>query len=111
MRAALHMFFSQSNNSSLALNTLIDSVSVKKIVQKKHPPAQLIDPTALISYENPIEEPHPVIFDKITGSHIRSVSLCTEGSAGPSKLDAKYWRRICTSFLGLLLKYVILWLL
>ena len=55
MRAALHMLSSQSNNSSLALNTLIDSVSVKKIVQKKHPPAQLIDPTTLISYEDPIE--------------------------------------------------------
>ena len=100
VRAALHMLSSQSNNGSLALDTLIDSVSVKEILQKKHPPAQPLDPTALISYEDPIEEPHPVIFDKITGSLIRSISLRTEGSAGPSKLDAKCWRRICTSFHG-----------
>ena len=72
VRAALHMLSSQSNNGSLALDTLIDSVSVKEILQKKHPPAQPLDPTALISYENPTEEPHSVIFDKIT--HSRSVS-------------------------------------
>ena len=100
VRAALQMLSSQSNNGSLALDTLIDSVSVKEILQKKHPPAQPLDPTALISYEDPIEEPNPVIFDKITGSLIRSVSLRTEGSAGPSKLDAKCWRCICTSFHG-----------
>ena len=88
MRVALHMLSSQSNNDSLALDTLIDSVSVKEISQKKHPPVQLLDPTALISYEDHIEEPLPVIFDKITGSLIWSVSLCTEGSF---KLDVKCW--------------------
>ena len=31
-------------------------------------------------------------------SQIRSTILKTQGAAGPSGLDATYWRRLCTSF-------------
>ena len=41
---------------------------------------------------------HSVIFDGIDASAIKSAVLQTEGSAGPSGIDAKAWRRLCTSF-------------
>ncbi len=41
---------------------------------------------------------HPVIFDRIDASWIRSAALNTKGAAGPSGLDAHCWRRLCTSF-------------
>ena len=43
---------------------------------------------------------HPIIFDSIDGSAIRSAALNVHGSAGPSGLDAHAWRRLCTSFKG-----------
>ena len=45
-------------------------------------------------------DPHPVFFERITGSLIRSIALRVDGAAGPSNLDAHGWRRICTSYHG-----------
>ena len=45
-----------------------------------------------------MDEPHPVIFERITGSLIRTMVLRTEGAAGQSGMDAQAWRRLCTSF-------------
>ena len=45
-----------------------------------------------------MNEPHPVIFDEITGILVQLVALRTEGAAGPSGIDAQGWRRICSSF-------------
>ena len=39
-----------------------------------------------------------MIFDALDGTVIRSAALRTQGSAGPSGLDAYRWRRLCTSF-------------
>ena len=40
---------------------------------------------------------HQVIFDSIIdGTAIRSAALRTSGAAGPSGLDASFWRRLCT---------------
>ena len=41
---------------------------------------------------------HPVLFESIDASMIRSAALRTTGTAGPSGLDAASWRRLCTSF-------------
>ena len=41
---------------------------------------------------------HPVIYDSIDASMIRSIALSTRGAAGPSGLDGYAWRRLCTSF-------------
>ena len=41
---------------------------------------------------------HPIIFDGINADLIRSVALQTEGAAGPSGVDARGWKRMCTSF-------------
>lgn len=56
------------------------------------------DQSTLLVPDLPIEEPHPVIFDQLTGPLICATALKTEGSAGPSGIDAQGWRRLCTSF-------------
>ena len=44
------------------------------------------------------QDVHPIIFDSIDASLIRSIVLRTRGAASPSGLDAYTWRRLCTSF-------------
>ena len=56
------------------------------------------DQSTLLVPDLPIEEPHPVIFDQLTGPLICATALKTEGSAGPSGIDAQGWRHLCTSF-------------
>ena len=65
---------------------------------KKHPPGQPAHPEALKPLSSVSSDFHPVIFDALDGTVIRSAALRTQGSAGPSGLDAYGWRRLCTSF-------------
>jgi hypothetical protein len=44
------------------------------------------------------KEFHPVIFNCIDGESIKRAALNTNGSAGPSGIDADGWKRLCTSF-------------
>ena len=64
----------------------------------KHPIGQPIHSSAFLSYPTSKLPSHPVIFDSLDGASIRSAALHTNGSAGPSGLDALGWRRLCTSF-------------
>ena len=41
---------------------------------------------------------HPVVFDALDVSVVRATALRTVGAAGPSGVDAREWRRLCTSF-------------
>ena len=41
---------------------------------------------------------HPIIFEEITALSIIEAALHTDGSTGPSGLDASAWKRICSSF-------------
>jgi len=41
---------------------------------------------------------HPVIFDCLTDEVIRRVVFRMDGAAGPSGVDARGWRRLCTLF-------------
>ena len=72
--------------------------TVREALLKKHPPGKPLTQSAIVSTDDSIEEPHPVLFDKIDGDLIQSTALKTEGAAGPSGLDAAAWRRLCTSF-------------
>ena len=47
--------------------------------------------------DEPVES-HPVLFECLTGLAIRSAALRTQGTAGPSGIDAAGWRRMCTAF-------------
>ena len=64
----------------------------------KHPIGQPIHSSAFLSYPTSKLPSHPVIFDSLDGASIQSAALHTNGSAGPSGLDALGWRRLCTSF-------------
>ena len=65
---------------------------------EKHPLVSLANPNAVLTSETGDNDFHPVIFDSITAKVIRTAALKTEGSAGPSGLDAFSWRRMCTAF-------------
>ena len=62
----------------------------------KHPGGLPADSDSIVSDEPP--PVHLVIFDSLDTSCIRSVTLHTEGAAGPSGIDALGWRRMCTSY-------------
>ena len=74
------------------------SPTVLGVLRSKHPCAQAATDEILL---HPGEEPpsvHPVIFDSIDASAIRSAALATKGASGPSGLDAHCWRRLGTLF-------------
>ena len=74
------------------------SLSVREDLLQKHPPAQQVRPKCIVDEEP--QEPHPVIFESLDASGIRSAALKISGAAGPSGLDAHEWRHICTCHKG-----------
>ena len=71
--------------------------SVLDILRSKHPNATPARPEALMMSKADPPPVHPVVYDQITASCIRSAALRVKGAAGPSVLDAHCWRRLCTS--------------
>ncbi len=99
--AALQLLSDKGKGRVLRLSDTIspkDSTpcTVKDVLRSKHPPGQPASLDAIIGDLPP--DVHPVIFDSVDASLIRSTSLRTRGAAGPSGLDAYAWRRLCTSF-------------
>ena len=72
--------------------------TVLDVRKTKHPHARPASSVALIKGADEPLLPHPVIYERIDASSIRSAALRTNGAAGPSGLDAHCWRRMCTSF-------------
>ena len=95
--STIRLLSEQLNSGLLHLDDAIENKSVIDILFDKHPPPQHPHPSSLLS-DNPLDC-HPVLFEAIDASLIRSTSLrTTTTTAGPSGLDALYWRRLCTSF-------------
>lgn len=67
-----------------------------RLLHDKHPPASASDGLRLQGGHIP---PNPVIYEVITGEMVWKKSLQTHGSAGPSGLDARGWRRLLSSAL------------
>ena len=99
-RAALRLLSDQSKGGILHLDDLVETDEgqrkVKDILADKHPPGKPAHPDAIIN--EPLPDVHPVLFEPLDAAMIRSAALHTNGSAGPSGLDAFGWRRLCTSF-------------
>ena len=79
-------------------NPDLEPLTVREILMSKHLASQ---PASIEStYNGDIDPPmvHPVLFECIDAAMIRNASLHTEGAAGPSCINARGWRRICTSF-------------
>ena len=63
-------------------------------LEEKHPPPSDKSGQRLEGCHQP---PNPVIYERITGDMVWTKALQTHGSAGPSGLDARGWRRLLSS--------------
>jgi len=61
------------------------------LLKLKHPEAKSVDLSAIVSSDSPPYDPHPVVYEQITGPQVRSVALKTKGAAGPSGIDTQGW--------------------
>ncbi len=75
-----------------------DGLTVRDGLLGKHPVGQSLHRECIDQTVPPPMPTHPVIFEAIDANLIRQTALNTTGSAGPSGLDARDWRRLCTSF-------------
>ena len=100
--AAIKLITGYKQGGLLQLDVLVDSAEPGRLVcdvlTDKQPPAQPPRQDCLITRAPGSSPFHPVVFGALTGSVIRSAALRTFGAPGPSGVDAKSWRRICTSF-------------
>ena len=60
-----------------------DSQSVLDVLKSKHPQAQPASPVAATWSSAEVPQIHPVVFERINASSIRSAALRTKGAAGP----------------------------
>ena len=98
IRSALRLL-SKFQGTPLSVNqpaTSDDGKTVLDVLREKHPPACDVSDEILQDVSD--EHFHPVVFESIDCEAIRKSALRTEGSAGPSGIDARGFRRMCTSF-------------
>ena len=95
-KAALRLLSDQNKGGLLHLDDLVDGKgSVREVLTAKHPPSQPAHPDTIIN-DDP-KEVHPVLFESLDATAIKSAALHTSGAAGPSGIDALGWRRLCTA--------------
>ena len=96
----LRLLSEQNRGGVLHLDDPIDTENgtrkVRDILIDKHPPSQPVNHDSIINADPP--DLHPVLFESLDASIIKSAALHISGAAGPSGLDALSWRRLCTSF-------------
>ena len=104
VRGALRVLSTSTRTGVLSLNeTIVDSdgsqKTVRDVLMDKHPAPGPVVRDALLHVDHDLSaNAHEVLFERITGDLIRRCALRTEGSAGPSGVDAAGWRRMCTAF-------------
>ena len=93
VKAALRLLSNNSRGQVIDLEETVppsspggDDRMVRDVLKDKHSLGRPAVPDALVTSEPP--PTHPVIFEKITGSAIRSAALHCQGAAGLSGLDA-----------------------
>ena len=97
--AALRYLSESSGGGLLNIDDYVDEKrTVLDALRSKHPPAGEIHQEALITTTEDPPEVHSVLFDRLTSLSVRSAALRTQGSAGPSGVDAAGWKRICSAF-------------
>jgi len=103
-RATLWLLTDLSKGGVLKLNDVIlsntsDSTSVYDSQERKQPPRHPAQHDIILQADSTSPVIHPVVFDSIDATMIRTAAaLRTDGAAGPSGIDARGWRRLCTSF-------------
>ena len=100
--AALKLITGHQHGCLLQLNDQIDPSNpnclVRDILKEKHPPAQPLSQDCLISEVSESVPFYPIIFEALNGHMIQLAALRTFGAAGLLGVDARSWRRFCTSF-------------
>ena len=77
---------------------VLNGKTIAEILQEKHPDGRELHHSTLTETNSTNTDFHPIVFESINATLIRSSALKAGGSAGPSGLDVKDWRRLCTSF-------------
>ena len=99
IKAATRMITEQGSSGPIPLSHLqSDGRTTKDHLHDKHPDPNPISSEAL--YEGPVRSSlnHPVIFTAITAETIRRTIQQMSGTAGPSGLDVRDWKRLCYSY-------------
>ena len=99
IKAALHLT-AKHTGTPLQLDEVIDTGAsgnrmVRDILVDKHPPGVPVSSDSISDLEP--EPLHPVIFDALEASSIRSVALHMRVAVRPSGIGAQGWRRLCCS--------------
>ena len=94
VRAALQLLSTESHSGPMRLDDIVDESgkSVRDILEEKHPDPQPIHPHTILDTATVDNNYYPILFDNITPEMIQDCALHTEGSAGPSGMDALCWR-------------------
>ena len=102
VRAAVRLLAKNSSGGVLDLDAVMpDGETVRENLKSKHPPGQPLHPAGLKTDSGDFRvDYHPVLFESLTGTAIRSAAVRTFGGAGPSGVDAAGWRRMCSTFHG-----------
>ena len=72
--------------------------SVRDVLLMKHPQGQPPHPSAIVSSSMSPDGLHSILFDSLNGDLIRRSALKSDGSSGPSGIDAAGWKRLLSSF-------------
>ena len=102
-KAALYLLSNTGKGSILHLDDHTDpdtpdSPTVREVLISKHPRGQTVHANCILP--SPPQEVHPIVFESIDATVIRSAATNITGSTGTSGLDVHGWRRLCTSFKG-----------
>ena len=100
IKAALRLLTKFNRGSILHLSDIVSSTSDEEltVLDVQHPASTPPSEESIIPAAHDPPTIHPVIFDSITAKTIHSAALRITGAAGPSGIDARGWRRLCTSF-------------
>ena len=99
-KAALRLITEQNVGSVLHLDSITSGGvgSVRDALLSKHPPGRPASASALLNTTTEPPDVHPVVFEAIDATTVKTAALRTDGAAGPSGIDARGWTRLCASF-------------
>ena len=102
VREALELLSEKGRGRVLLPDELVPDkdgqTSVMSLLKSKHPQAMPLNTTAVDPNSDQPPQIHPVVYDRIDAKLRKGSTLSTSGAAGPLGLDAKHWKRMCTSF-------------
>ena len=100
VKAAMRLLKGESSGGPLPLHQVLadSNETVLDVLKSKHPPPHPVSGDAIDPDTAGTQEPHPVLFERIDSTLIRSTVMKMDGAAGPSGLDTASWKRLCTAF-------------